>query len=103
MGFFPQVRKKHEGPRLKRGIKSTKRGLSKDEVVVVVTLDRKSGAVMCIAMLGRIGKADIANAISNRIKERSTIYAVTPIIVLKVLPRTLKYSSTSSIFSKENK
>jgi len=38
-----------------------------------VTQDRKSGLDLSVATLGRIGKADIANAIGKRIKKGSTI------------------------------
>jgi transposase-like protein len=57
----------------KRGGKSTKRGISDDQVAVIVTQDRKSGLDLSVATLGRIGKADIANAIGKRIKKGSTI------------------------------
>lgn len=57
----------------KRGGKATKRGISNEQVAVIVTQDRRSGLAMTVAKLGRIGKADIANAIGNRIKEGSTI------------------------------
>ncbi|MGB7395260.1 MAG: IS1595 family transposase, partial [Pricia sp.] len=57
----------------KRGGKSSKRGISKDQVAVIVTQDRKSGLDLSVATLGRIGKADIANAIGKRIKKGSTI------------------------------
>jgi hypothetical protein len=57
----------------KRGGKSTKRGISDDQVAVIATQDRKSGLDLSVATLGRIGKADIANAIGERIKKGSTI------------------------------
>ena len=57
----------------KRGGKSSKRGVSKDQVAVIVTQDRKSGLDLSVATLGRIGKADIARAIGKRIKKGSTI------------------------------
>lgn len=57
----------------KRGGKSGKRGISNDQVAVIVTQDRKSGLDLSVAKLGRIGKADIANAIGPRIKKGSTI------------------------------
>ena len=57
----------------KRGGKSVKRGTSNDQVAVIVTQDRNSGLDLSVATLGRIGKADIANAIGGRIKKGSTI------------------------------
>lgn len=57
----------------KRGGKSSKRGISKDQVAVIATQDRKSGLDLSVATLGRIGKADIASAIGKRIKKGSTI------------------------------
>ncbi|WP_163517026.1 IS1595 family transposase [Gelidibacter japonicus] len=57
----------------KRGGKSTRRGISNDQVAVIVTQDRKSGLDLSVATLGRIGKADIANAIGKRIKKGATI------------------------------
>jgi len=63
---------KERKPR-KRGGKSSKRGISNDQVAVIVTQDRKSGLSLKVATLGRIGKADIANAIGKRIKKGNTI------------------------------
>ena len=63
---------KNRKPR-KRGGKSSKRGVSNDQVAVIVTQDRNSGIDLSVATLGRIGKADIANAIGKRIKKGSTI------------------------------
>jgi transposase-like protein len=57
----------------KRGGKSGKRGVSKDQVAVIVTQDRNSGLDLSVATLGRIGKSDIAGAIGKRIKRGSTI------------------------------
>lgn len=57
----------------KRGGKSSKRGISNDQVAVIVTQDRKSGLDLSVATLGRIGKADIAEAIGKRIKKGSTV------------------------------
>lgn len=57
----------------KRGGKSSKRGISNDLVAVIVTQDRKAGIDLSVATLGRIGKADIANAIGKRIKKGVTI------------------------------
>lgn len=63
---------KNRTPR-KRGGKSGKRGISNDQVAVIVTQDRKSGLDLSVATLGRIGKADIVNAIGKRIKKENTI------------------------------
>lgn len=46
----------------KRGGKSTKRGISDDQVAVIVTQVRKSALDLNVATLGRIGKADLENA-----------------------------------------
>ncbi len=63
---------KNREPR-KRGGKSSKRGVSNDQVAVIVTQDRKSMLNLSVATLGRIRKIDIKNAIGNRIKKGSTI------------------------------
>ena len=57
----------------KRGDKSKKRGLSNDQVAVLVTQDRKSTLDLSVATLGRIGKVDIENAIGKRVKKGTTI------------------------------
>jgi transposase-like protein len=57
----------------KRGGKSNKRGISNDQVAVIVTQDRKSTLDLKVATLGRIGKLDIEKAIGNRIKKGVTI------------------------------
>ena len=57
----------------KKGGKSSKRGVSNDQVAVIVTQDRKSMLNLSVATLGRIRKIDIKNAIGNRIKKGSTI------------------------------
>lgn len=57
----------------KRGGKSNKRGVSNDQVAVIVTQDRKSTLDLSVATLGRIGKEDIGNAIGKRIKKGVTI------------------------------
>jgi hypothetical protein len=46
---------------------SRKRGISKDQVAVIVTQDRKSTLDLRVAKLGRIGKVDIENAIGKRV------------------------------------
>jgi len=57
----------------KRGGKAKKRGVSKDQVAVIVTQDRKSTLDLSVATLGRIGKIDIENAIGKRIIKGKTI------------------------------
>ena len=57
----------------KRGGKSKKRGVSNDQVAVIVTQDRKSTLDLSVATLGRIGKVDIENAIGKRVKKDTTI------------------------------
>lgn len=57
----------------KRGGKSKKRGVSNDQVAVIVTQDRKSTLDLSVATLGRIGKVDIENAIGKRVKKGTTI------------------------------
>lgn len=52
----------------KRGGTSKSKGISGDQVAVVVTQDRKSGLDLTVATLGRLKKTDIENAIGDRIK-----------------------------------
>jgi len=63
---------KERKPR-KRGGKSKKRGISNDQVAVIVTQDRKSTLDLRVVKLGRIGKLDIEKAIGNRVKKGVTI------------------------------
>lgn len=51
----------------KRGGTSKSRGISEDQVAVVVTQDRRSGMDLTVATLGRLKKVDIENAIGDRI------------------------------------
>ncbi|GAA3628675.1 IS1595-like element ISSsu9 family transposase [Flavivirga jejuensis] len=62
----------HRGPR-KRGGGSKTRGISKDQVAVIVTQDRKSILDLTVATMGRLKKIDIENAIGGRIKPNQTI------------------------------
>jgi len=62
----------HREPR-KRGGKSKTRGISNDQVAVIVTQDRKSTLDLTVATMGRLKKIDIENAIGNRIKPSKTI------------------------------
>ena len=57
----------------KRGGSSKTRGISNDQVAVIVTQDRKSGLDLTVATMGRLKKADIENAIGSRIKPNKTI------------------------------
>ncbi len=62
---------KHKGR--KRGGKSSKRGISDDQVAVIVTTDRKGTIDMTVATMGRIEKKDIDNAIGDRISKGSIL------------------------------
>jgi len=57
----------------KRGGKSSSRGISDDQVAVIVTADRKGAMDMKVATLGRISKNDIKNAIGHRIDKGSVL------------------------------
>jgi len=57
----------------KRGGHSSSRGISNDQVAVIVTTDRKGSMDMKVATLGRISKADIDKAIGNRIDKESIL------------------------------
>lgn len=62
----------HRKPR-KRGGSSKTRGVSNDQVAVIVTQDRKSCLDLTVATMGRLKKEDIENAIGSRIKPNKTI------------------------------
>lgn len=57
----------------KRGGSSSKRGISGDQVAVIVTTDRKGSIDLSVATMGRIGKKDIQNAIGNRLSKGSIL------------------------------
>lgn len=57
----------------KRGGSSSKRGISDDQVAVIVTADRKGTLDLSVATMGRIEKKDIENAIGKRIAEGSIL------------------------------
>ncbi|WP_103865819.1 IS1595 family transposase [Aquimarina sp. I32.4] len=57
----------------KRGGSSTKRGVSNDQVAVIVTQDRKSAIDISVATLGRISMTDLDRVIGTRIKKGTTI------------------------------
>ncbi len=68
-GRKPEGRK----PR-KRGGAAKKRGISNEQVAVIVTADRNSEIDMTVARLGRIKKVDIANAIGHKISDDTILY-----------------------------
>ncbi len=57
----------------KRGGAASKRGVNDEHVAVIVTRDRNSALDMTVATMGRIGKADIENAIGGRIKKGKAV------------------------------
>ena len=57
----------------KRGGSSKTRGISNDQVAVIVTQDRKTGLDLTVATMGRLKKVDIENAIGSRVKPNKTI------------------------------
>ena len=57
----------------KRGGTSKTRGISGDQVAVIVTQDRKSNLDLTVATMGRLKKVDIENAIGSRVKPNQTI------------------------------
>ena len=57
----------------KRGGSSKNRGISSDQVAVIVTQDRKNALDLTVATMGRIKKADIEKAIGERIKAEQTV------------------------------
>ena len=57
----------------KRGGKASKRGISNDQVAVIVTADRKGTLDLTVATMGRIEKKDIQNAIGSRISTGSIL------------------------------
>jgi transposase-like protein len=57
----------------KRGSRSKTKGISQDQVAVIVTQDRKSNLDLTVATMGRLKKIDIENAIGKRIKSEQVI------------------------------
>jgi len=57
----------------KRGGKASKRGISDEQVAVIVTTDRNSEMDMTVAKLGRIRKNDIDSAIGQRVSEKTIL------------------------------
>ena len=66
-------RKGLDRPARKRGGHSSSRGISKDQVAVIVTADRKGALDMTVATMGRISKKDIKKAIGNRIEKDAVL------------------------------
>lgn len=60
-------KQQNERPPRKRGGTATKKGISDEQVAVLVTADRKSELDMTLATLGRIKKIDIDSAIGERV------------------------------------
>lgn len=57
----------------KRGGQAKQRGISKEQVAVIVTSDRVSEIDMQVARLGRIKKVDIEKAIGDRVSEQTIL------------------------------
>jgi transposase-like protein len=57
----------------RRGGTSKTRGISNDQVAVIVTQDRNSVLDLTVATMGRLKKVDIENAIGGRINPEQTI------------------------------
>jgi len=62
----------HRSPR-KRGGNAKLRGISNEQVAVIVTADRVSEIDMTVARLGRIKKIDIQKAIGERVSEQTIL------------------------------
>lgn len=57
----------------KRGGRSKKRGISNEQVAVIVTADRNRELDLTVATMGRISKKDIADAIGNRVTDETIL------------------------------
>lgn len=57
----------------KRGAKAKKRGISNEQVAVIVTADRAGQHEMSVATLGRIKKSDIEKSIGGRICNKTVL------------------------------
>lgn len=57
----------------KRGGSASKRGISNEQVAVIVTADRNSEVDLSVARLGRIKKVDIEKAIGQRISKETIL------------------------------
>lgn len=73
---------------------SRKRGVSNDQVAVIVTQDRISTLDLSVTIFGRIGKVDIENAIDKCIKKAQPYYVAMLITAIKGLLKTVKWSFT---------
>jgi len=74
--FFLQSekgKKKQEGKPRKRGGKASKRGISNEQIAVIVTTDRGKELDMTVATLGRISKKDIQKAIGSRVNDQTVL------------------------------
>lgn len=65
--------KQHARKPRKRGGSSGKRGISNEQVSVIVTADRDAELDLSVATLGRIKKADISMAIGQRISKETIL------------------------------
>jgi len=59
----------------KRGGNALKRGISNEQVAVIVTADRTGTMDLTVATMGRIGKKDIESAVGKRIHKDSILCA----------------------------
>jgi len=57
----------------KRGTKAKKRGISNEQVAVIVTADRAGQQELSVATLGRIKKVDIENSIGSRVCDKTVL------------------------------
>jgi transposase-like protein len=57
----------------KRGSKATKRGISNEQVAVVITQDRKSSKEMVVVKKGRITKKSLEKVLGGRIENGATL------------------------------
>lgn len=60
-------------PPRKRGGNAQKRGISNEQVAVIVTTDRVNNINMKVARMGRIKKSDIEKAIGDRVSEQTIL------------------------------
>lgn len=57
----------------KRGSKATKRGISDEQVAVVVTCDRKASKELRVATRGRISKKDLEKVLENKLEKAEVL------------------------------
>ncbi len=65
--------KLHDREPRKRGGSASKRGISNEQVAVIVTADRDTELDLSVATFGRIKKTDIAQAIGQRISQETIL------------------------------